>query len=112
MTSMSAEPAIVQLRRTISVPPARVHRAWLEPEVLRRWLAPGSLSVTRAEVDERPGGSFRIWQADATGDAGGFECELLELVPDERLVFNWRFVGPQRVADPGLDSRLTITLRA
>jgi uncharacterized protein YndB with AHSA1/START domain len=41
---------------------------------------------------------------------GGFDSELLELVPNQRIVFRWRFVGPQRVADPALDSRLTITL--
>lgn len=108
---MSPDRAAVRLRRTIAAPPARVYRAWLDPEVLRSWLAPGSLSVARAEVDERPGGRFSIWQVDANGDAGGFECELLELVPDERIVFSWRFVGPLRVADPAHDSRLTITLR-
>jgi uncharacterized protein YndB with AHSA1/START domain len=29
--------------------------------LLRRWMTPGGLEVTRAEVDERPGGRFRIW---------------------------------------------------
>jgi uncharacterized protein YndB with AHSA1/START domain len=42
---------------------------------------------------------------------GGFDSELLELVPNQRIVFRWRFVGPERVADPAHDSRLTITLR-
>lgn len=41
----------------------------------------------------------------------GFDCELLELVPNERIVFRWRFVGPERVADPAHDSRLAITFR-
>lgn len=71
-----------------------------------------SKSVSRAEVDERPGGRFRIWQTDPSGDAaGGFDCELVELVPDERIVLEWGFVGPQREAGPSFDSRVTITLR-
>lgn len=35
----------------------------------------------------------------------------LELVPDQRLVFCWGFVGPERTDGPTFDSRLTITLR-
>jgi uncharacterized protein YndB with AHSA1/START domain len=102
----------VRLQRTIQAPPARVYRAWLDPDMLCRWLAPGSMSVTRVEGDERVGGTYRIWQADAGGeDVGGFEWELLELVADERIVLRWRFVGPDRFADPAHDSRLTVKLR-
>jgi uncharacterized protein YndB with AHSA1/START domain len=101
----------VRLQRTIAAPPDRVYRAWLDPDLLARWMAPGALDVTRAEVDERVGGHFRIWHASADGDVGGFEAELLELVPGERIVFRWGFVGPDRLAGPTYDSLLTITLR-
>jgi uncharacterized protein YndB with AHSA1/START domain len=111
MTPTTAEQAVVRLQRTIPALPCRVYRAWLDPDLLRRWLAPGSLEVTRVEVDERVGGHYRIWQGDAEGEAGGFECELLELVPDQRIVFRWGFVGPKRLKGPAYDSRLTITLR-
>jgi uncharacterized protein YndB with AHSA1/START domain len=101
---------MVRLHRVIPAPPHQVYRAWLEPDLLRRWLAPGELQVTRVEVDERVGGRFRVWQGSTDGEVGGFECELLELVPDERLVFRWGFVGPERAAGPVFDSLLTITL--
>jgi uncharacterized protein YndB with AHSA1/START domain len=101
---------VVRLERTIPAPPAKVYRAWLDPDLLRRWLAPGGLEVTRAEVDERVGGRFRIWHVDARADVGGFECELLELVPDHRIVYRWGFVGPQRTDAPAYDSLLTVTL--
>jgi uncharacterized protein YndB with AHSA1/START domain len=86
MTPMTAERAVVRLCRTIPAPPDRVYRAWLEPDMLRRWLAPAGLVVTHVEVDERAGGHHRIWQAGPDGEAGGFDCELLELVPDRRIV--------------------------
>lgn len=108
---MTAEQTAVRLQRTIPAPPDRVYRAWLDPDLLRRWLAPTGFTVTRVEVDERVGGHHRIWQAGPDGDMGGFDCELLELVPNQRIVFRWRFVGPDRVAGPAHDSRLTITLR-
>jgi uncharacterized protein YndB with AHSA1/START domain len=101
----------VRLQRTIAAPRDRVYRAWLDPDLLARWMAPGALDVTRAEVDERVGGHFRIWHAGPEGDVGGFEAELLELVPGERIVFRWGFVGPDRLAGPTYDSLLTITLR-
>jgi uncharacterized protein YndB with AHSA1/START domain len=111
MNAMTTGQTAVRLERTIPAAPHRVYRAWLEPELLRRWMAPGGLEVSQAEVDERPGGHYRIWQADAGTEIGGFDCEVLELVPDERLVFRWGFVGPDRDTGPSYDSLLTVTLR-
>ncbi len=101
----------VRIERIIPASPHRVYRAWLDPDTLRRWLAPGGMRLARAEVDARVGGCYRIWHADGETDVGGFDCELLELVPDSRLVFRWGFVGPARSDGPIFDSRLTITLR-
>jgi uncharacterized protein YndB with AHSA1/START domain len=110
MTPMTDANATVRLERIILAPPDQVYRAWLEPDLLVRWLAPGGLEVDRVDVDERVGGHFRIWQTAAGSAAGGFDCELIELVPDRRLVFRWGFVGPERNDGPRFDSLLTITL--
>jgi len=112
MTPSTAPHAVVRLERRIPAPPGLVYQAWLDPNLLARWMAPGSLTMARAEVEEWSGGSYRIWQEDSGRDAGGFEAELLELVPDERLVFRWGFVGPERTEGPVFDSRLTVTLSA
>jgi uncharacterized protein YndB with AHSA1/START domain len=104
---------VVRITRTIQAPPHRVYRAWLDPQILQQWFAAGGRHVERVEVDERPGGVHRTWQADADGTpAGGFESEIIELVPDERLVLRWGFVGPQRAAGPVYDSLLTVTLQS
>lgn len=104
-------PTVVRIERTIPAPLHRVFRAWLDPRVLERWMAPGGLEVTRAEVDERPGGRYRIFQADSGSPVGGFDCEVLELVEDDRIVFRWGFVGPDRSERPVFDSLLTVTVR-
>ena len=101
----------VRLERVILAPPHEVYRAWLEPELLRRWLAPDGLSVKQAQVEPRVGGRFRIWHTDPHADAGGFECEIVELVPDRRIVFLWGFVGPERTSGPTFDSLLTVELQ-
>ncbi|MEV0156071.1 SRPBCC domain-containing protein [Micromonospora sp. NPDC050686] len=51
-----------------------------------------------------------MWHADAAADVGGFDCEIVELEQDRRIVWRWGFVGPQRDTDPRYDSLLTVTL--
>lgn len=107
-----AQHAAVRLERTIAAPPGQVYRAWLDPALLARWMNPGTLTISRVEVDERVGGHYRIWHADASGaEVGGFDCELTELVPGQRIVFRWGFVGPGRRSGPVFDSLLTVGLR-
>jgi uncharacterized protein YndB with AHSA1/START domain len=109
--NVTGQPA-VRLESTIPASPAQVYRAWLDPELLVRWMAPGTYTVTRAEVDEQAGGHFRIWHADPSGTAaGGFDSELAELIPGQRIVFRWGFVGPQWRDGAAFDSVLTVTLR-
>lgn len=103
---------VVRLERVMPAPPSEVYRAWLDPDLLRRWLAPGGFSVSRAEIEPRIGGHFRIWHVESGTDVGGFECEIVDLVPNERIVFRWGFVGPERTAGPVFDSALTIDLQA
>ena len=101
--NVTAPHADVRLERTIPAPPGQVYRAWLDPGLLARWMNPGTMTVSRAEVDERVGGHYRIWHADASGaEIGGFDCELTEAsCPGQRIGFGWGFVGPDQ-ARPGL----------
>jgi uncharacterized protein YndB with AHSA1/START domain len=110
MTTPPEEHPVVRLERTIPATPHSVYRAWLEPDLVRRWMAPGNLQAARVEIDERVGGHYRIWHAESSSDVGGFDAELLELVPDQRIVWRWGFVGPKRSEGPTYDSRLSITL--
>jgi uncharacterized protein YndB with AHSA1/START domain len=100
----------VRLRRTIAAPPQTVYQAWLDPELLRRWFAAGDLQSTRAEVDPQIGGRHRVWQSDPDGaDVGGAEGRFLDLVPGERIVLRWHFVGPDRATPAIEESLLTVT---
>ncbi len=69
---MTPEPSLrpaVRLNRLIPAAPGKVYRAWLEPELLSRWLAPGTMQVTRIEVDERVGGHYRSGRERAAATA-------------------------------------------
>jgi uncharacterized protein YndB with AHSA1/START domain len=107
----SSVPA-VRLERTFPFPPQQVYRAWLDPKLVGRWLAPGDAEVTHVEVEERVGGRYRVWQSRGGQPQGGCEGEVLELIPNERIVLRWGWAGPEHDAGPVFDSLLTITLRA
>ncbi len=73
-------------------------------------MAPGGQKVTRVEIDERAGGHYRTWKTGSGTNVGRFDSEILELVPDRRIVFRWGFIGPERRSGPSYDTRLTISL--
>src|SRR4051794_15307863 len=95
----------VALDRVIAAPRAKVYRAWLDPEVLARWMGPDDFSVVVATVDERVGGAHRVELIDPDGAPHTFTSVIEELVPDERIVLTFRF-HPEAEA-----TLLTITLR-
>jgi len=45
----------------------------------------------------------------AGNDVGGAEAEIVELIPGERIVLHWQFVGPDRMTDPAMTTLLTVT---
>ncbi len=99
-----------RVQRTLPFPRERVYRAWLEPDTVVRWFVDPAFTDGRAEVDERVGGHYRIFQVDPSGElTGGSENSILELVPNERIVLSWRFAGPNRETDLTPESRLTVT---
>jgi uncharacterized protein YndB with AHSA1/START domain len=71
MTDQQAESDTVQVVRTIDAPPAEVFRAWTDPEQIRRWWGPGEFTCPEAEVDLRPGGSYRLVMQPVAGDPFG-----------------------------------------
>jgi uncharacterized protein YndB with AHSA1/START domain len=81
----------VALDRVIAAPRAKVYRAWLDPEVLARWMGPHDYSVVLATVDERVGGRHVVEMIDGDGSAHTFTSVIRELVPDERIVLTFRF---------------------
>ena len=99
-----------RVSRTLPFPRERVYRAWLDPQTMVRWFVDPKFTGGRAEVDERAGGHYRIFQVDPAGElTGGSENRIVELVPNERIVLAWRFAGPNRAEDLSPESRITVT---
>jgi uncharacterized protein YndB with AHSA1/START domain len=97
----------VALTRTIPGPRHDVYRAFLEPEVLQRWMSPGEFAVVTATVDEHVGGRHVVEMLAPDGTRLAFESVIRDLVPGERIVLDFSFVGPT----PGEreDTHMTLT---
>jgi uncharacterized protein YndB with AHSA1/START domain len=113
---MTDQQTAVRIERTLPATPEQVYRAWMDPELARTWFSPAHREATRVEIDPRVGGRYEVWHTAAEGDTGdiggGMSGEILELVENERLVFDWQFVGAARELDPERETRLTIEFRA
>lgn len=92
---MSAVAERLVVTRRFKAPVQRVFAAWTEPEKMKRWFAPGDMTVPAAEADVREGGRYRVQMSE-----GGSDCEFhvtggvyREVVPNQRLVFTWQWEG-------------------
>lgn len=75
------------LSRLIAAPPAKVYRAWTEPELLMQWFAPQPWTTSHAELDVRPGGVSLIVMRGPDGNEFANRGVYLAVVPNEFLVF-------------------------
>ena len=85
----------LKLERTFDAGAERVFDAWIDPELLRRWWAAGpDWSCSRAEVDARPGGRYRLSMSNpASGDEHTVGGEYREVERPSRLVYTWAWEG-------------------
>lgn len=81
------------LHRVIGAPVEEVYAAWTEPEMLRRWMAPGNASVVRAVAEVAVGGAFLVEMRGADGRRWLTRGTYREVVPYRRLVHTWRWEG-------------------
>jgi uncharacterized protein YndB with AHSA1/START domain len=98
-------PTQVRISRRYPVAPEKVWRAWTEPQALSRWFGPAEAgSDTRAEVDLREGGRWRVSFNEAGGQRTEVGGSYLEVLPHRRLVFSWAWKGtPDRISRVSLE---------
>ena len=89
-TDLDARPSLTLTRR-LRARPEKVYAAWTEPENLMQWFGPATVTpgTTRAELDVRVGGRYRISFNNAKGEHNEVGGVYREVVPNERLQFTW-----------------------
>ncbi len=100
---------VVRITRLIDAPQEEVFRAWTDAEEIRRWWGPGEFTCPAAEVDLRPGGTYRLAMQPTAGDPFIVGGTYREVEPPSRLVYTWRWeTGP---AADGSESVVAVEFR-
>lgn len=94
----------LEVTKIIAAPQAVVFAAWIDPEIVRKWFAPGNMVVADAKFDARQGGSYSITMKGAEQIVTAFG-EFQEVTPVRRLVFTWGWQG-----DPAEPTLVTVNL--
>ena len=101
----------VRIERTMHAPPDRVFRAFLDPDLIRQWIAPDDLHVDRVAVEARIGGRLEVWHSSNGTSTGKFEGHFLKIDPPRELVYRWAFVGTEPEKGEYFDTLVTVLLR-
>ncbi len=84
-------PRELVLERILQAPRDKIWRCWTEPALLRQWFAPAPWTVSKVEVDVRPGGTSHVVMRSPEGQEFPNNGVYLEVVPNQRLVFTDAF---------------------
>jgi uncharacterized protein YndB with AHSA1/START domain len=87
------------IRRRIAGPIERIFDAWTRAELLVQWWGPAGVRCIGAEIDARPGGTYRIGN-ELPGGAIVWIAGTFEIVErPHRLVYSWQLgdEAPSRV---------------
>ena len=102
----------VLVKRSFDAPVNLVWRAYMEPDLLRRWCtAQPGWSMPVCQMDMRVGGQYRWgWRNDENGQEFGFTGEVLEVVLHAKIVHTQIFdPGNLGVSMGGEGSIVTVT---
>ena len=85
-TTTSTNGRELVLERVIDAPPAKVFKAWTDPEMMKQWFAPKPYTTPRVENDVRAGGSSLVVMRSPEGQEIPCPGVYLEVVPNQRIV--------------------------
>lgn len=92
-------PDVGELEVRIEARPETVFEFFIDPEKMRRWKG------STAELDPRPGGTYRVGGIAGATVVG----EFVELDPPNRLVFTWGWEGDEEVPPGSSTVEVTLT---
>lgn len=83
------EKTSLQVKQFMQAPREKVFRALTQPELIKRWFAPGNMIVTISESDPRVGGAYKIQMQNDEKETFTTYGEYLEIIENKKLVYSW-----------------------
>ena len=112
---MSRDPASIErptlyMQRVFDAPRALLWSAWTKPEMIVRWLGPVTWPAINYTSDFKVGGSWSATLESRAGEGTYRQYGIyLEIVPEERLVFTFRWAEGHEDGTP-VDTQVTVVL--
>jgi uncharacterized protein YndB with AHSA1/START domain len=95
----------IRLHRVFHAPPARVFKAFIDPDAMVKWLPPNGFTGKVHHLDAKVGGTYKMSFTNfSSGDSHSFGGKYLEIVPGEKLVHTDKF------DDPNLPGEMVVTI--
>ena len=79
--------------RVFDAPPELLFKAYTDPNLLRQWLGPRTLTMTVCEMEPESGGSWHFVHRDAEGHDYGFHGVFHTVAAPQRIVRTFEFEG-------------------
>ena len=98
-------PSTIRLHRVLKAPPARVFKAFIDPDAMNKWLPPNGFTGKVHQMDAKVGGGYKMSFTNfSTGSSHSFGGKFLELVAGERIRYTDQF------DDPNLPGQMVTTV--
>lgn len=98
----------IRLHRVIRTTPAKIYRAFLDPDALAKWLPPYGFTARVHQMEANVGGRYQMSFTNfTTGHGHSFGGTYVELAPNERIRYTDQFDDPNL---PG-EMQTTVTLK-
>lgn len=81
------------LDRLMDATPEQIYRLWTDPVRMPEWFCPKPWTVTDVVLDSRPGGVWRFTMKGPNGEVMPNPGQVVEVVPNHKVVFTDAFVG-------------------
>ena len=98
----------IRLHRVLRATPARVYKAFLDPDAMAKWLPPNGFTGKVHHMDAKVGGMHKMSFTNfTTGKSHSFGGTYVELKPNERIRYTDKFDDANL---PG-EMHVTVTLK-
>lgn len=110
---MKSSQTRLEIKKVIRANRNKVFEAWTQPEMIRKWMAPGTSTHASMQAEFKVGGAYRI---EMSGEMGGSAYDVVvhgvytQIVPSEFIAFTWIYEDPERRASVG-SSLVSVALR-
>ncbi len=105
---MATKTNTIRLHRVLRTTPAKVYKAFLDPDAMAKWLPPNGFTGKVHKMEAKVGGEHKMSFTNfTTGNSHSFGGTYVELTPHERIRYTDKFDDPNLTGE--MQTSITLT---